>query len=167
MNKYRIISIAISALPLLITCPSVTAKNAPAKTMASTKIMTGLDDGVSVEIPKCMRSHVEGFGHNQIVVVQYRLKKEGPIDKSKRKTKNVFYAAKILARDPAMGNSFKCWTKRNGETTHSNIVFTSNWPLGQTGDGFVWLNIPEKVEVTDLVFPETEPIRTTIAKPTP
>lgn len=108
VNKYGIISTAIFALPLLITCPSVTANNAPSKPIASTKIMSGLDDGVSVEIPKCMRSHVEGFGHNRIVVVQYRLKKEGPIDKSKRKTKNVSYAANILARDSAMGNSFKC-----------------------------------------------------------
>src|SRR5262245_4343619 len=116
------------------------------------KIMTGLDDGVSLEVLKCVRSHVEGFGHNQVVVVQFRLKKEGPIDKSKRQTKNMLYAANIKARDPAMANSFKCWGKKNGETTHSDMIFTMNWPVGQTGDGFVWLNIPERVQTVDLIF---------------
>jgi hypothetical protein len=41
------------------------------------KVMTGLDTKVSVQILRCVRAHVPGFGQNQVVVLQYRLRKEG------------------------------------------------------------------------------------------
>jgi hypothetical protein len=156
---------------LLALCAIISASPGDCKGSATAepqypKVMTGLDTKVSVQLLKCVRAHVEGFGHNQVVVVQYRLRKEGanppgspPFDKDKWWTRD------IKARDPAMGQAFLPWQPTSGNETYSANFWTSEWKPGQNGDGYVWLNIPERVKTIDLIFPYTNPQRVNIEVP--
>lgn len=139
--------------------PSQTSKQFP-------KVMTGFDTHMSVQILRCVRAHVPGFGQNQVVVLQYRLRKEGanpsgspPYDKDK------WWPSDIKARDPVLGQGFKPWPPSEGNDTYSGAFWTDDWKTGQTGDGYVWLNIPERVKVIDIFFPYTNPQRVEIEVP--
>ncbi len=142
------------------------AAKAPAKATQFPKVLTGLDTNVSIQVLKCVRAHVPGFGTNQVVVVQYRLRKEGgnpsgdpPYDKDK------FYPREIKARDPALGQKFLVWEPTSGNETYSANQWTSEFKPGQNGDGYVWLNIPDRVKTIDLIFPYTVPQRIDIEVP--
>ena len=49
-------------------CKAPAKKAAPAK-QGFPKVMTGLDTKVSVQILRCVRAHVHGFGQNQVVAI--------------------------------------------------------------------------------------------------
>lgn len=139
---------------------------APAKAKQYPKVMTGLDTNVSVQVLKCVRAHVEGFGQNQVVVVQYRLRKEGPNPSGTPPfSKDKWWPNEIKARDPALGQGFKVWDPTSGNDTYSKAKWTDEMKPGENGDGYVWLNIPERVKVIDLIFPFTIPQRMEIEVP--
>lgn len=139
---------------------------APAKPKENPKVMTGLDTKVSVQVLKLVRAHVEGFGKNQVVVVQYRLRKEGPNPPGQPPfEKDKWWPRDIKARDPALGMGFAPWEPTSGNETYSKAFWTDEWKPGQNGDGYVWLNIPERVKTIDLIFPYTIPQRMNIEVP--
>lgn len=161
-----------AALAAMFICsaPSVECKgNAAAPAAKKTefpKVMTGFDTHLSVQILRCVRAHIEGFGHNQVVVVQYRLRKEGPNPSgSPPFDKDKWWPRDIKARDPALGQAFQVWQPTSGNETYSQACWTDEWKPGQNGDGYVWLNIPERVKVVDIVFPYTIPQRVQIEVP--
>jgi hypothetical protein len=130
------------------------------------KVMTGLDTKVSVQILRCVRAHVPGFGQNQVVVLQYRLRKEGanpsgapPYDKDK------WYPREIKARDPVLSQAFEVWQPTSGNETYSKNKWTDEMKPGESGDGYVWLNIPDRVNLVDVYFPYTNPQRVKIEVP--
>lgn len=159
----------LAAWLMLSTCsiiPGEAKGSAPAKPKEFPKVMTGFDTHMSVQILRCVRAHVEGFGHNQVVVLQYRLRKEGanpsgapPYEKDK------WWPSDIKARDPALGQAFKPWGPTEGNETYSAACWTDEWKTGQNGDGYVWLNIPDRVKVIDVIFPYTIPQRVEIELP--
>lgn len=162
------IAVLLAVLSLCLAAPGDCKgpAAAAAKPKEYPKVMTGLDTHVSVQLLRCVRSHVEGFGHNQVVVVQYRLRKEGanppgspPYDKDKWWTRD------IKARDPVLGQAFLPWQPTSGNETMSANFWTDEWKPGQNGDGYVWLNIPDRVKTIDLIFPYTIPQRVNIEVP--
>ena len=153
---------AFTVLPADAKAPAAAAAKAP----SFPKVMTGLDTKVSVQVLRCIRANVDGFGHNQVVVVQYRLRKEGPNPPgSPPFKKDKFWPGETKAKDPALGQGFKVWERSEGNDTYSGALWTSDWKPGQTGDGYIWLNVPERVNVIDLYFPYTNPQRLNIEIP--
>lgn len=168
--KSKALGLLVSLLVLgtFTTAPGECKAKAQAAAAAKTfpKVMTGFQTNMSVQILRCVRAHVPGFGTNQVVVLQYRLRKEGgnppgspPYDKDK------FWTRDIKARDPVLGQSFKVWEATEGNETASGNFWTSEWKAGQNGDGYVWLNIPDRVKVVDIFFPYTNPQRVEIEVP--
>jgi hypothetical protein len=159
----------LAATTTFTTNTFVDAKPAtPAAPKAKTfpKVMTGLDTNVSIQILRCVRAHVEGFGTNQVVVVQYRLKKEGPNPSGAPPyEKDKFWPNEIKARDPVLGQAFKVWQPSEGNETYSRAKWTDEMKPGENGDGYVWLNIPDRVNTIDLFFPYTNPQRVDIEIP--
>lgn len=166
----KVCGILLSALAL--TSFAVSPGNcAPTKATASKgheypKVMTGFDTHMSIQIKKCIRAHVPGYGTNQVVVLQYILRKEGPNPAgSPPYDKDKFWPRDIKARDPALAQAFKVWQQNGDEETASAAFWTDEWKPGQNGEGYVWLNIPERVKVIDVYFPYTNPQRVEIEIP--
>lgn len=160
------IMLLLTAITSISTNMPATAKPAPAPAPKFPKVMTGLDTNVSVQILRCVRAHVPGFGQNQVVVLQYRLRKEAgnpggqpPYEKDK------WWPNEIKARDPMLGQAFAVWQPSSGNETYSHAKWTDEMKPGENGDGYVWLNIPERVKQIDLFFPYTVPQRVAIETP--
>lgn len=137
-----------------------------AKAKEYPKVMTGFQTNMSVQILRCVRAHVPGFGHNAVVVLQYRLRKEGPNPSgSPPFDKDKFWPRDIKAKDPALGQAFEVWAPNDENQTYSHAFWTSEWKPGQNGDGYVWLNVPQRCNVIDVYFPYTNPQRVNVEVP--
>lgn len=168
LASLTVMSVASAAVTAVSVGPAEgkTTKAPAAKKKEFPKVMTGFDTQMSVQILRVIRSHVEGFGHNAVVVVQYRLRKEGANPPgSKPFEKDKFWPRDIKARDPAMGQAFTVWQPNEENETYSKAFWTSDWNPGQTGDGYVWLKVPERVNTIDIFFPFTNPQRVNIEVP--
>lgn len=159
-------ALALTTTVVAVPSEAKTTKAPAAKKAEFPKVMTGFDTKLSVQILRVIRSHVEGFGHNAVVVVQYRIRKEGPNPSgSKPFEKDKFWPRDIKGRDPSLGQAFNVWQPNEENETYSKAFWSSDWNVGQTGDGYVWLNVPERVKVIDIYFPYTNPQRVNIEVP--
>lgn len=151
-------SILIAAGNIAANSLSVYAakKVAPVQKKEFPKLMTGLETNVSVQLLRVVRANVPEFGRNNIVVVQYRLRKEGA-NKPGTIYKGWFEATDIKARDPALGSAYEVIRGVHEHSTYSQTAMTNSWQTGQTGDGYAWFKIPDDVKRIDLFFPETRP----------
>lgn len=142
-------------------------KTASAKPKPLPTILTGFPTNLSLTVLRCVRAHVPEFGTNNVVVIQYRLRKEGPNTGDVKYFGDArFVALDIKTRDPALASAYEPIRGANlGERTYSDDVDTANWKVGQTGDGYAWFKIPERVTSLDVFFPKTSPIRIPIEVP--
>lgn len=170
LSAIVLLGLSLGALPSE-AAPAKAAK--PAKTAAAEKkdelptIQTGYATNLTIQVLRCVRANVPEFGTNNVVVIQYRLKKvganTGPV---KFYGDTIFPAIDIKARDASLGSSFEPIRGANlQEKTYSDDVDTQNWKVGQTGDGYAWFKIPERVTALDVFFPKTSPVRLNIEVP--
>lgn len=153
--------IGLSATPAYCKAPAAVSNK-----QEFSKVMTGFDTNLSIQILRCVRAHVEGFGHNAVVVLQFRIRKEGANPAgSPPFAKDKFWPRDIKARDPVLGQSFKVWENNDENDTSSKAFWSSEWKNGQTGDGYVWLKVPERCNTIDVFFPYTNPIRVNVEVP--
>lgn len=160
--------LALTTLALLssLSLDADAAPKAPAKAKEYPKVLTGFDTNLSVQVLRCVRAHVPGFGHNAVVVLQYRLRKEGANPPgSPPFSKDKFWPREIKAKDPSLGQAYEVWQPNEENETYSKAFWTSEWKSGQNGDGYVWLKVPERVNVIDVYFPFTVPQRVNIEVP--
>jgi hypothetical protein len=167
--KAKLFSIAMAMLVAgnIFATPAESKGSAPAASASKfPKVMTGFETKMSVQILRVVRAHVPGFGQNGVVVVQYRLRKEGPNPPGNTPfEKDKWWPSDIKARDPVMSQAFNVWQRTDTEQTYSDACWTSDWKVGQQGDGYVWLNVPERIKVIDIYFPYTNPQRVQIEVP--
>lgn len=165
---------AFSMAALFIQSAEAVPAKQHAKAAATTKskelptILTGYPTNITVQVLKCVRANVPEFGRNNVVVLQYRLKKIGPnIGQIKYFDDSRFQALEIKARDASLGSSFEpIRGAGHEESTYSEDVDTATWKAGQNGDGYAWFKIPEHVTTLDVFFPKTKPVRLEIEVPT-
>jgi len=121
------------------------------------KVMTGMETNVSIQLLTVKRIKVREFDEN-VVLVQYRLKKEGKNLIQGLPTKANFYAVETKARDTQTSESFEV-IRRSGFNSYSDTALTNEWKVGQQGDGFLWLKVPREVKQLDIFFPYTAPYK--------
>jgi hypothetical protein len=172
-NKILIAAmIAVSAVSLMVptanAAPKLGAKQlaaAPKKAELPT-VLTGFPTNLTVQVLKFVRANVPEFGRNNVVVLQYRIKKVGPNTGAVKFFGDArFNAIDIKAKDPALGSGFEVIRGVHDEPTYSDDVDTANWKVGQTGDGYAWFKIPERITALDVFFPKTSPVRVAIEVP--
>jgi hypothetical protein len=113
-----------------------------------------------------VRANVPEFGRNNIVVLQYRIKKVGANTGAvKYFGDDRFVSIDIKVKDPMLGSGFEVIRGVHEQPTHSDDVATADWKVGQTGDGYAWFKIPESVSTIDVFFPKTSPVRLNIEVP--
>ncbi len=164
--------VSISAAAFLSSAADAAPKK-PAQAVGAAKqpelptVLTGLPTNLTVHVLRCVRANVPEFGTNNVVVLQYRIKKIGPDTGPVKYYDDArFDAIKIKAKDASLGSGFEpIGGAGHEESTYSGGVDTSNWKVGQTGDGYAWFKIPERVTDIDVFFPKTSPVRLTIDVP--
>ncbi len=173
MNKSVLVAIALAASAMSFMAPSSEAANKTvAKAPAAAKqalptVLTGYPTNLTVQVLRCVRANVPEFGTNNVVVLQYRLKKIGANTGAVKYFGDARFAAiDIKAKDPMLGSGFEpIGGAGHEERTYSDDVDTANWNNGQTGDGYAWFKIPERVTELDVFFPKTSPVRVPIEVP--
>lgn len=137
------------------------------KKAALPTVLTGFPTNLTVEVLRCVRANVPEFGTNNVVVLQYRLKKVGPNTGAVKYYSDAkFNAIDIKAKDPSLGSGFEpIRGAGHQESTYSDDVDTADWKVGQTGDGYAWFKIPERITALDVFFPKTSPVRLSIEVP--
>ncbi len=164
--------IAISAFSFLLPTSSdaapakASAKKAEKKDELPT-VLTGFPTNLTVQVLRCVRANVAEFGRNNVVVLQYRLKKVGPNTGAVKYFGDArFVALEIKVKDAMLGSAYEVIRGAGHEhSTRSEDVETGDWKVGQTGDGYAWFKIPEDVKTLDVYFPKTSPVRLNIEVP--
>jgi hypothetical protein len=166
---------AITAATIVVATGYCVTPGQAAKTTASKpaakqelpKMLTGFPTNISVQVLRCIRANVPEFGRNNVVVLQFRLRKEGPdTGPVKYFGDDRFEPTEIKCRDPILSSSFEpIGGAGHEESTYSNTAVTSGWKVGQTGDGYAWFKIPERITILDVYFPKTRPMRIPIEIP--
>jgi hypothetical protein len=64
-----------------------------------------------------------------------------------------------------LSQAFEVWQPTSGNETYSKNKWTDEMKPGESGDGYVWLNIPDRVNLVDVYFPYTNPQRVKIEVP--
>ncbi len=164
--------LAISAAGVL-NLPSEAAPKQAGKTPVAAKkselptVLTGFPTNLTVQVLRCIRANVPEFGTNNVVVLQYRIKKVGAdTGKVQFFGDARFNAIDVKSKDPVLASSFEpIRGAGHQESTYSDDVDTTDWKVGQTGDGYVWFKIPDRVTSIDVFFPKTSPVRVPIEVP--
>lgn len=130
-------------------------------------VLTGFPTNLTLQVLRCVRANVAEFGKNNVVVLQYRLKKVGPNTGAVKYFGDArFVALEIKAKDATLGSSYEVIRGAGHEhSTRSEDVDTADWKVGQTGDGYAWFKIPEDVNTLDVYFPKTSPVRLQVEVP--
>ena len=154
---------AISVLTVIATAAaiSITPVNAAQAAKAATKpkeyakVLTGMDTNVSIQLLRVVRANVAEFGRNNIVVIQYRLRKEGPNLHPGLTSKAWFDPIEIKLRNSSMGDSYETIRGIHEHHTCSGESMTNEWTVGRQGDGYAWFKVPDDVTTVDIFFPFT------------
>ena len=169
VNKQILIAsvIAISAISFLAPASEAAPKKAAATAAKLPTVLTGFPTNLTVEVLRCVRANVAEFGRNNVVVLQYRIKKVGPNTGAVKFFGDArFNALEIKVKDASLGSSYEVISGAGHEhSTRSGDVDTTNWTVGQTGDGYAWFKIPDDVSTLDVFFPKTSPVRVNIEVP--
>lgn len=161
------ISIANFLLPAASEAAPKKAAASAAKKAELPTILTGFPTNLTVQVLRCVRANVAEFGRNNVVVLQYRLKKVGPNTGAVKYFGDArFIALEIKVKDASLGSAYEVISGAGHEhSTRSEDVDTTNWTVGQTGDGYAWFKIPDDVTTLDVFFPKTSPVRIPIEVP--
>lgn len=175
MNKKILIAsvLAMSTMSFLLPASEAAPKKAAAPAKKEEKkdelptVLSGFPTNLTIQVLRCVRANVEEFGRNNIVVLQYRLKKVGPNTGAVKYFGDArFIPIEIKAKDAMLGSSYEVITGAGHEhNTRSGDVDTTDWKVGQNGDGYVWFKIPSDVNTLDVYFPKTSPVRVPVEVP--
>ncbi|MBX9689690.1 MAG: hypothetical protein K2X27_23465 [Candidatus Obscuribacterales bacterium] len=158
----------------IVSFASTASEAAPKKAAAAAAkkpelptVLTGFPTNLTIEVLRCVRANVAEFGRNNIVVLQFRLKKVGPNTGAVKYFGDArFIPLEIKAKDASLGSSYEVISGAGHEhPTRSGDTDTTNWKVGQTGDGYVWFKIPDDVNTLDIFFPKTNPVRVSVEVP--
>lgn len=157
MNKAISILTIISCAAAISVSParSANAQKTAAQPKTYAKVLTGMETNVSVQLLRVVRANVNEFGRNNIIVVQYRLRKEGPNTHHGLVTKAWFDPGEIKLRNSTMGDSYETIRGIHEHHTCSGQSMTNEWTVGQQGDGYAWFKVPDDVTTVDIFFPYT------------
>lgn len=151
-------SVQATTQPTEVSSQPLSASSQPTQPAATSfeKKMTGMVTNMSVQLLAVKRIQVEN--RNDIVLVQYRLRKEGEKKGELPGGDDLilyrFDPQNIKGRDTNTNESFE-YISLKEHNTYSNPVDTTGWNIGQQGDGFVWLKVPKETNTLDILFPTT------------